>query len=126
MKMKLLIGILMLLSLVSCSEILDRQREREQQENYVTPYKGKYIGTINGDMSGNLTLDISKGGTMEVKRETGGQQVMTYQSLLGGGSGVISSPTSFTEFTLIGSFETKSGTWKMGAQQGNWSVKKVE
>lgn len=126
MKMKLLIGILMLLSLVSCDEILDQHRERKQLENYVTPYKGKYIGTINGDMSGNLTVDISKGGTMEVKREIGGQQVMTYQSLLGGGSGVISSPTSFTEFTLIGSFETKSGTWKMGALQGNWSVKKVE
>lgn len=126
MKMKLLIGILMLLSLVSCDEILDQQRERKQKENYVTPYKGKYIGTINGDFTGNLTVDISKGGTMEVKREIGGQQVTTYQSLQGGGSGAISSPTSYTEFTLIGNFETKSGTWKMGALQGNWVVKKLE
>ncbi|WP_407402841.1 hypothetical protein [Chryseobacterium sp.] len=77
-------------------------------------------------MSGNLTVDISKSRTLEVKREIGGQQVTTYQFLQSGASGVISSPTSNTEFTLIGNFETKSGTWKMGANQGSWTVKKVE
>ena len=119
------LALLLLFSLYSCSYILDQQIEENIQNNYVSPYKGKYSGSYTGDLNGGLVLNVNKDGLIEITRSSiTGEQKVTYQNLLGGGSGAISGQTSFTEFMLIGSLETKSGTWKMGSSSGTWKVSK--
>jgi len=118
---KILSLLLTLGFLLSCDEI---ERNREQ-DNYVTPYKGKWVGTYTGDQSGTLVLTVGeKGGVEGVKTSMGFQETF-YTAMQGGGSGALSvmSPSP-SGFLLYGSLETRSGTWKMGALQGKWTVVK--
>jgi hypothetical protein len=114
-----------ILSLISCENILDDAQRKKEQENYTTPFMGKWSGNYTGEQNGTLFLNVSKSGSIEVTRSSGGSQEVFYTSLLGGGSGSINntSPSS-SGFELYGNLESKSGTWKMGGQKGNWSVAK--
>lgn len=110
-----------LIFLFSCDEI---ERNREQ-DNYVTPYKGKWVGTYTGDQSGTLVLNVGEKGGVEGTRTSMEFQENFYTSMNGGGSGALSTMSpSPSGFILYGSLETKSGTWKMGALKGNWTVVK--
>ncbi|MCW3162798.1 hypothetical protein [Chryseobacterium oryctis] len=115
---KFLTLIVILISLISCVQ-------NREEDNYVTPYKGTWTGNYSGDQIGTLIMKVSEKGTVEVKRTSMEFQETFYTSLLGGGSGALSTMTpSASGFIVYGSLETKSGTWKMGALQGTWSVVK--
>lgn len=79
-----------------------------------------------GDGNGSLVLIVNKSGVVEVTRiSNNGVQEVFYSNLLGGGSGSLNPSTSPTsQFTLYGSLETKSGTWKQQNWNGTWSVTK--
>ncbi|WP_312389064.1 hypothetical protein [Chryseobacterium sp.] len=116
---KILTLLLTLNFLFSCDEI---ERNR-QEDNYVTPYKGKWVGTYTGDQSGTLVLNVGEKGGIEGVRKSMEFEETFYTSMQGGGSGAISTMSpSPSGFLLYGSLETKSGTWKMGALQGKWTV----
>ncbi|SIS34909.1 hypothetical protein SAMN05421639_103114 [Chryseobacterium shigense] len=114
-----------MLFLASCSEIVDNIDRKNEQENYVSPYAGKWIGTYTGEVSGNLILNVSKSGSIEVTRIVNANVEETYYtSLQSAASAAISPSTSPKGFSLIGSLETKSGTWKHQYWSGSWSVQK--
>lgn len=123
--LKLLI-ITPLLFLSSCSEIQDNLDRKREQENYVSPYMGKWTGTYTGEISGTLILNVSKSGSIEVTRIVNSNvEEVYYANLQSAGSAAISPSTSPKGFVLIGSLETKSGTWKQKYWSGSWSVKKL-
>lgn len=111
-----------LLSVFSCQHVLDEIERDKNEENYVSPYMGKWSGTYSGDQSGTLILNVSKSGTIEGTKISQGHQETFYSGLIGSS---ISSTTSNSGFTLYGNLESKSGTWKMGNLNGNWSVTKT-
>lgn len=123
--LKLLI-ITPLLFLSSCSEIEDNLDRKREQENYVSPYMGKWTGTYTGEISGTLILNVSKNGSIEVTRIVDSNvEEVYYANLQSAGSAAISPSTSPKGFVLTGSLETKSGTWKQKYWSGSWSVKKL-
>lgn len=115
--------ILSLFLLFSCTEIIDEHYKDVAQENYISPYMGKWVGSYTGDTSGSLVLNVNKSGHMEITRMVNNNvQEVYYTDLLGGGSGSLNPSTSPTGFTLYGSLQTKSGTWKQQNWIGSWSV----
>lgn len=110
----------LLISFTSCQRIIEQAEFNREQENYTSPYQGTYSGTFTGDETGKFTLQVSKSGTVsgirsEVDPFYGGLQ--DYGALFN-----VQSPTS--GFTLNGSLQSKSGTWKVGNLTGNWTVTK--
>lgn len=120
-KIKFFTLLISIISLISCEEI-----ERNRAENnYVTPYKGKWVGSYTGDQTGTLVLNVGEKGGIEGTRTSITFQETFYTSMQGGGSGALSTMSpSPSGFLLYGSLETKSGTWKMGSLKGNWTVVK--
>ncbi|WP_147473894.1 hypothetical protein [Chryseobacterium nematophagum] len=110
----------------SCSYIVDEMYLHDAQNNYISPYQGKWVGSYIGDMNGTIILNVSKSGDIEVIRLVNGNIEETYfTSLLGGGSGALNpSPSPISGFRLYGSLETKSGTWKQQNIGGSWTVTK--
>lgn len=115
-----------LLFISSCSNIIDDAYLKSAQNDYISPYMGKWVGNYMGDGNGSLVLIMNKSGVVEVTRiSNNGVQEVFYSNLLGGGSGSLNPSTSPTsQFTLYGSLETKSGTWKQQNWNGTWSVTK--
>ncbi|WP_313003919.1 hypothetical protein [Chryseobacterium gleum] len=108
--------------LFSCEDILENKRLKEEQDNQTSPYMGRWVGTYTGSENGNLVLDIKKSGSVEVIRTINNTQDVYYTNLYGGAIYNTASPNS--GFVLYGNMENHSGTWKMGAGSGNWSVTK--
>lgn len=120
-KIKIFTLLITLISFTSCDEI---ERNREE-DKYVTPYKGKWVGNYTGDQSGTLVLNVGEKGGIEGTRTSMEFQEIFYTAMQGGGSGALSTMSpSPSGFILYGSLETKSGTWKIGALKGNWTVVK--
>ena len=44
MNIKAVLLMIILISMVSCERILEERRSQNEQENYVSPYKGIYVG----------------------------------------------------------------------------------
>ena len=124
MKIRLTLTILSILSLISCQQIIDNNREEEANENYVSPFKGVYKGNYSGDEVGSLTIEVAQNGYISVMKVS---QFSTENSFVSGmvrDDGALQSVTLQSGFTLQGNLKTKSGTWKMGDWIGNWSVTK--
>lgn len=117
--------LLMLASiLTSCDQVLDNYWERKAQEQYVSPYKGIYKGTYSGDEVGTITIEVAKSGNTSLTKTS---QFGTDDSFSSGkvmDDGSLYSVRLQSGFTLLGNLNTKSGTWKMGEWNGNWSVLK--
>ncbi|WP_157761339.1 hypothetical protein [Chryseobacterium camelliae] len=108
---------------ISCDQIIDNMRLKEEQQAQTSAYMGRWSGSYSGDESGTLVLDIKKSGSVEVIRSSNGVEDRYYTEIFSGASlHVASSPNS--GFTLYGNMETHSGTWKMGKSSGTWSVNK--
>ncbi|GAB0157477.1 hypothetical protein CHRYSEOSP005_27540 [Chryseobacterium sp. Alg-005] len=119
------LAFVLLIGLTSCSHIIDEIDRDREEENYTTPYMGKWQGSYTGDENGTLTMNVNKSGSIEVIRTSGSFQETFYISLLGGGSGAIYTNTgSASGFIVYGSLESKSGTWIKGNMKGSWSVVK--
>ncbi len=106
----------------SCEEILENNRLKEEQENQISPYMGRWVGTYTGSENGNLVLDIKKSGSVEVIRTINNTQDVYYTNVYGGV--IYNTPSPNSGFVLSGNMGSHSGTWKMGAGSGNWSVTK--
>ncbi|AZA54386.1 hypothetical protein [Chryseobacterium sp. G0201] len=102
--------------------VLDEIERDKNEENYTSPYMGKWSGSYSGDLSGTLVLNVTKSGSIEGTKVSQGHQETFYSGLIG--SSLNSTPTSSSGFTLYGNLESKSGTWKMGNLSGTWSVSK--
>jgi len=112
-------------SLFSCQEILDNQRERDEQENYTSPYKGTWIGNYTGQENGTLTLIVAKNGYTEVIKTSQFSDSETFYSGMITDYGALQSVSSQASgFVLYGNLQNKSGTWKKGEWSGNWSLTK--
>ncbi|MBB6371851.1 hypothetical protein [Chryseobacterium shigense] len=117
-----------LLSLFSCTEtgdIIDNGYQNNAQENYTSPYMGKWVGTYSGNaIDGTLILNVSKSGSIEVKRGGNGTMDEVYYTSLQGSGGALNPAPSPKGFILYGSLHTKSGTWNFQHWSGSWSVAK--
>ncbi len=117
--------VLMIVSLVtlqSCTDIVDQIYENKQQQNTFSPYQGKYTGTYTGNASGDLIINVSEKGTIEITRNT----LNSSETYI---TGFINASFNTTNrapsgFMLIGNLNSQLGTWEMGNLKGNWSVKK--
>ncbi len=117
--------VLMIVSIVtlqSCTDIVDQIYENKQEQNTFSPYQGKYTGTYTGNASGDLIINVSEKGTIEITRNT----LTSSETYI---TGFINASFNTTNrapsgFMLIGNLNSQLGTWEMGNLKGNWSVKK--
>lgn len=130
MKVFQFIFLIALFSLTSCEQILDNYWERKAEENYVSPYKGSYIGTYSGSDQGVLQIDISSKDYVEVTRTSSNNNFKeTFQGGMSGSS-FNSVQSRSSGFTLLGNLipsaeKTYAGTWKMSeGNSGTWTLKK--
>lgn len=110
------------MSLQSCEQIIDQINENNQEQNSFTPLRGKYTGTYTGELGGTLVINVGDKGTVEITRST----IDSYESYE---TGLVNSSFNTINkapsgFILIGSLNSKTGTWQMNNLKGNWSVTK--
>lgn len=106
--------------LISCQNIMDTHWEKQELDNYDSPYKGNWKATYSGEENGFFTLEINKSGNVfGLRNNTDHLGGKVYE---GGVLMNLHSPTS--GFVINGNLETKSGTWKMGSISGTWTIKK--
>lgn len=130
MKRYTMVLLLLILSLTSCQQLTDSYWERQADENYVSPYKGVYVGTYSGSDQGTLRIEISAKDHVQVKRVS---YVSSFTETFEGG---LSGP-SFNKvqsrasgFIILGNIlntppNSYSGTWKIDeGNAGTWSLKK--
>lgn len=111
-----------LVSLQSCEHILDQAEEKRAQENFTSEFMGKYTGTYSDDLSGSLTVNITKSASAEVIRSINSGTDSYWTSLIGSSfNTTVKSPQGFI---IYGNLQNKSGTWEMGSSKGTWSVTK--
>lgn len=120
--LKYLIYFSFIILLSSCQRIIDEKYKQEQQENYVNPYKGIYVGTYAGQENGSLKIEVYKSGTCSITRSIGNQTEVITSSV--NNNGAFNGYVNTNGFALLGNLETKSGTWKNQNLSGNWSVVK--
>ena len=109
-------------TLNSCQQILDNYWERKEEENYTSSFKGKYVGSYNGDETGTIVLEVDKKGYVTVARNSSLGVNEIFISGVIQDTGGFQAVKSQSGFTLLGNLNAKSGTWKMGGWKGNWSV----
>ncbi|MCJ8498453.1 hypothetical protein MVI27_09285 [Chryseobacterium salipaludis] len=105
------------------SSRFDLEKEKQAQENYQSPYMGKWTGTYTGDGAGTLVFNVFKSGNVEVTRTAGGSTDLFYVKV-GDGGAIYNTPSPNSGFILYGNLAQKTGTWKMGDWTGSWSVTK--
>jgi len=115
---------LTIFSLLSCSELLENINQRDAEDSYTSPYKGAWIGTYSGNESGTLLIEVAKNGYTSLTRTSSNGSETSFLSGMVRDDGALQSVIMESGFTLYGNFVEKSGTWKMGERNGNWSVKK--
>jgi hypothetical protein len=114
--------ILILFSVLSCNRILDNYFEKEAQQNYTSPYMGKWVGTYNGEESGTLSITVAKSGSI---LGIYGQEAKTFISNVFDDGSIL--PVNSDDpmfFILYGSLYQKKGTWKKSNLQGTWTLTK--
>ena len=121
MKAKLLL-IVFLVFLQSCDEMIDQIHENKAQQNYVSPYRGKYTGTYTGDSNGELIINVSEKGSVEITRMSTNSSESYYTGLINASFNTTNKAPS--GFMIIGNLNSQNGTWEMNGSKGNWTVKK--
>jgi len=122
MKTKTILSLLILsCSFISCDQIIDNYYEQQAQENYTSPYMGKWVGTYTGQGNGNLIISVAKSGS--ITGNYGPNNEMILSSVLDDGS-LIPVISETPLFVLSGSLIHKKGTWKNGNLTGEWTLTK--
>lgn len=116
--------IILSFTLISCSQIVDNYLEERDRDRYTSPFMGKWVGTYNGDESGNLTIEIAKSGI--VSGSYGADEWSTVASNVYD-TGELMPPNTNNARTILlyGNLNKKTGTWKKKDQQGTWTLAKV-
>lgn len=112
---------IMLISLTSCDRIIDNYYEQEAQENYTSPYMGKWVGNYTGQGNGTLIISVAKSGSITGNYGPNNDMVLGFVLDDGALTPVISETPIFT---MYGSLNTKKGTWKNGDLTGDWTLTK--
>ena len=104
-KLYFLFLIIIPLSLLSCidaDEIVNNIDQHNAEENYTSPYMGKWVGTYSGDaINGTLILNVSKSGSIEVTRAENGSTGEVYYTGLQGSSGALNPAPSPKGFVFM-------------------------
>ena len=129
MKLRISLLLIVILSLVSCQQIVDTYYENHQNDNYVSPYKGTYLGSFSGDDNGTLKIEISaKDGVNITKHSNISNADDIFTSSLNG-SHLSGNASPNSGFRLVGDLvsqtKTFSGTWVQGNFKGNWTITKI-
>ena len=122
--------LLIILSFTSCEQLADNYWDRKAEENYVSPYKGVYVGAYSGSDQGTLRIEISAKNYVQVKRvSTTNSFSETFEGgLIGPSFNKVQSRVS--GFTVLGNIlntppNSYSGSWKIDdANLGTWTLKK--
>lgn len=109
-------------NLQSCDEMIDEIHKNKEEQNYVSPYRGKYTGTYTGDSAGELIINVSEKGSIEIIRTSLNFSESYYTGFINASLNTTNKAPS--GFMLIGNLNSKIGTWEMGSSKGNWTVKK--
>lgn len=123
MKTKTILFLTLLLSITSCDRILDNYWKEKEQENYTSPFMGRWIGTYNGAQAGTLSIEVSKSGN--IIGSLGRTEVDLASYVYDNGTLQPVMSNSLT-FTLYGNLNDKKGTWKDKDQQGTWTLTKQQ
>ncbi|KFC21206.1 hypothetical protein [Epilithonimonas lactis] len=122
MKLKTLLPFFItLLFLTSCDRIIDNYYEQQAQENYTSPYMGKWVGNYTGQGNGTLIISVAKSGSITGNYGPNNDMVLGFVLDDGALTPVISETPIFT---MYGSLNTKKGTWKNGDLTGDWTLTK--
>lgn len=121
MKTKITLILTLLLTITSCDQISDNYWEKKEQENHISPFMGKWVGTYNGAQAGTLTIEVSKSGSITGSLGRTEADLTSYVYDDGTLQPVMSNTLSFT---LYGNLKDKKGTWKDKDQQGTWTLAK--
>lgn len=126
--MKIILSLLFLLmiSMISC----DRIAEQRKIEQYVSPYKGIYVGNYIGSDQGTLRLEISDKDFVTVNRTS--NMYSFSEEFQGGmtGSAFNQVKSRTSNFAILGNIirsaqNTYSGTWKIDeGTLGTWTLNK--
>lgn len=64
--MKISLTLFLLLSFISCEQIIDNYFENKERENYTSPYIGTWVGTYSGNENGIIKIVVNKSGRCDV------------------------------------------------------------
>jgi hypothetical protein len=120
---------ILILSFTSCEQILDNRNEQESQQNYTSPYQGKWTGAYSGNEAGKLVVEIQKSGTVQVQRISDGEaNNETFFGTVNNYGAFQSTRSNGSGFELQGNLNTQtgnpSGTWRKNGTSGTWTLKK--
>lgn len=121
-RISVLLMIISLLTFQSCEDVVDEIYKNKEEQNYVSPHRGKYTGTYTGDSAGELIINVSEKGSVEITRTSLNSNESYYTGLINASFNTTNKAPS--GFMLIGNLNSKMGTWEMGGLKGNWTVKK--
>lgn len=112
---------IVLIACTSCDRIIDNYYEQQAQENYTSPYMGKWVGNYTGQGNGTLIISVAKSGSITGNYGPNNDMVLGFVLDDGALTPVISETPIFT---MYGSLNTKKGTWKNGNLTGDWTLTK--
>ena len=130
MKFYNFILLLTVLTFSSCQEVMDNYWERQEENNYLSPYKGIYVGTYTGSDQGTLRIEISDKNSVYVTRvSTANGYTENFEGgMIGPSFNRVVTRTS--GFTILGNVKATGvnnydGTWEMNVgNTGIWTLKK--
>lgn len=111
-----------MLFFISCQRLIDQNSFNSGLKNYTSPYQGTWYGKYSGDTSGDLLIVVFKAGNLQVTRSFYSSNEIFYGQVYD--DGILNNTSSQSGFSLIGSLNSKNGTWKINSQKGNWLVNK--
>lgn len=108
-----------MISVVSCEQVVDSYFENHENDNYVSPSQGTYMGSFSGDDNGSLKIEISKKDNVTITRHSASSNAddIFLDALSGTNFNGNASPT--TGFRLSGNLVAQNKIYS-----GNWTVQK--
>lgn len=128
MKLVNYFSLLSVICLISCQQITDNYWEKQDYKNYVSPYRGTYMGSYSGDDNGSLIIEISKHDNVSITKHSNIRNAddVFIDALNGSVFNGNASPNS--GFRLLGNLtsqtKTFSGNWVQGNYKGSWTITK--
>ena len=123
----LFIALLSVFLVVSCDQIRDNCREQKAIENYVSPYKGIWVGNYSGSESGTLKVEVFTAGNLQITRAYQNTSETFYGTITD--YGAFQNTVSQTSgFQMLGGLSSQSnnptGNWKQNGMSGYWNLSK--
>lgn len=113
-----ILAVIILISCISCSRLLDQYHENVQTSLYTSPFMGKWKGVYSGDINGVLEIDVTKEGYVVGKINSENLSGLIMES-----GSMLNTKTS-SNFILEGNLISKNGTWMQQNLKGTWSLTK--